>query len=54
MKRPNRKDLERWKIKARRVFVVRQDFGPHEQWGRAVALARDVFRVLDPEGWRNP
>jgi hypothetical protein len=49
-------DHIRWLIKARRCFTMKDpcDKGLERQRTRALDLARDIWRTLDPEGWKKP
>ena len=42
----------RWCRKARQVFTLK-DLRGDAQWDRALSLARDVYKALDPEGFRR-
>lgn len=59
-RRPTDADAKRWLCKARQVFTFRlkgrrhpTDDPQQEQVDRAVALARDIWRALDPDGFKN-
>lgn len=53
-RRPSDADLRRWRRKVRAVFSQRSAMSGEVQWEAAVSLARDMFRVIDPEGWKRP
>ena len=49
-------DVLRWKRKARQCFTFKNDFhgcDHEEQNKRMYDLARDVFRTLDPKGFKK-
>jgi hypothetical protein len=48
----DRKTLARWLRKARRTFTGKSTDGA-DQWDRAVDLARDVWKTLDPLGFKE-
>ena len=47
---------KRWLRKARQCFAFRKQWGPdgcQRQHDRALDLARDIWRTLDPEGFKR-
>ena len=47
------RDLLRWRRKAKQCFVKNKVGPEYWQWDRAVDLARDVYKTLDPVGWKK-
>ena len=48
----NAQVLQRWLKKSKRIFSEKNNHG-FTQWDRGCDLARDIFRTLDPIGFKK-